>query len=567
MLRLRLEGVEGYHPGRSRGRDSERDRESSVDRSRDASRDRRTERFRIQWPNFNKDTTLKKFLKQTDEMFELTNFSDKEKILQIRSLVPQKLKDFMLTSSQLQPVLRTDYELFKEFFIQNYDGYNPSKDFVTYNCIKQLVSESVVEYSVRLKDAFFNAFPGYPDNIVDDTLSRKFIETLYYQNEIAYKLKDHNRDDYINFNKLVKAALIYETNFNEQKGHGTNFYANSISSADIYAEKEAHSLAYFRPQTQFRTLSMDEALDSIYQILGQTRPINPYHKSRLSSNPPARSFRRPVSSNFRGRFPVPRVVYPAPSRPPLTPTVGGARGRAPVRRPFRGRSFSRSAPSRGAVVPGLNPSNRPPLSSRGRFRPMRGRGRSFRRPFRARSNPTPVSNARPINISNRVNPTSTPRAASKAPKRARDLVDYSTSEGPATSRPRNLFSSCEPRTQNEGNWDGNHFEDSFEPVDYDFDDYDYYQPDETLYELQYLGENADEIFYTDGQNYLAYPRENYTTEEFEADDEGEEEEEEEIDVDSFYVQQTEHDEENLTDNYHQVGLESDKPSPTERTVA
>ena len=550
-------GMGGTRGSGARGRDNDRDRDSSGDRTDS----RRTERFRPVWPTYSADIPLKKFFTLVEEVFSFTNFSDREKIFQFRSLVSNKIRTFMENASQLDPALKADYPYFKAYFIENIDGINPSKKFVIYNTIKQAPNESVIEYSVRLKDVFFDAFPEYPPNIIDDTLSRKFIETLHH-NEIAMKLKDHNRDQYGNFTNLVKAALVYETNLLELKGLPTNFYASQPTPGGTVPDL-TESYAFLKPQ--LRSLSMDEAIDHICQILGQTRPINPNHKPRAPTSSPGRPFSRPFSS-FRGRSnpsrPFLRPGFPNSQRPPFSPSNSRGRGRFGTRRPGFNRPFNR--PSFRGQYPGLNPANKPPTTIRGAPIPSRPRGRGSRRPLRSRAayNPPNPSNARPIARANkRVSFPSNPLPIPPPNplKRPHESQEYTSSDAP-NKNPRTLYAHSDYHDYFEHDFQHGENTDSIDYTNYYFDDTEYYEPDETDYDLEFVGETENEYIFSDGAQYLVYPREDFDYEEVEADDE-DEGDEDITDPD----RQTDLSDTSLTNDFRLLNLDHSATSGTEKS--
>ena len=195
--------------------------------------------------------------------------------------------------------------------------------------------------------------------------------------------------------------------------------------------------------------------------------------------------------------------------------------------------------------------------------PFRPRGRGSRRPFRSRgaSNPANPSNARPIARANKRGslPSNQPPIPPPNPlKRPRESHEYSSSDAP-NKNPRTLYAHSDYYDYFEHASQQGENTDYGEYTNYYFDDSEYYEPDETDYDLEFVGETENEYIFSDGAQYLVYSRDDFDYEDLEADDE-DEGDEDITDLD----RQTDPSDTSLTNEFRLLNLDHSTASETEK---
>ena len=394
--------------------------------------------FKIKYPSFTlgKDGFLD-FLLEMEELFGLQTLTDQQKVLIIRQQITNDdLTKYIRASIRLDARLGTDYLHFRTKMLLDIDSRNPRQLQDDYRNLKQKESESLLEFGVRIKTAFHLANPNYPADRLDNQLSLKLVDSLYFP-EIADKLNDHCTHLFSDFDNLVRSGQNFEVNLKRRLGKkGTVFFENEVVS-DLTKETldpvpfpDPHDIPsgegmFYRDG--YRGFTLDEGIDKIAFVLNNLQPVDP----KKYFPPRGGSYNRPpYRGNFRGFQNRP---MPTPVRPPIGPR--GTGGPYPSRGPYRGSDHYgslRRGPSRGSYSRGA--SNR---GFRGRGGPTRGpshqgpsappgspRGAPKRGGNPSRGTPPDPKLARPIATATRKIPPVNP-----APDLKRGhLVDYSSTD-------------------------------------------------------------------------------------------------------------------------------------------
>ena len=455
-----------------------RDVTSRSDGGAISDRPDRSERFRLNWPDYNpaRHPTLKSFFDEMDDLFEMTDFNPTQKILQVKSRLSLDHSNFATAIIKLRPQLKTDYNMFKTEMVQKTDGVHPRKDLEAFVALKQKADVSVVAYATEVRTSFAQAYPLYPPDQVDRMLSNKFIETLHFR-DIAEKLSDHQFDLFDQFDQLVLHAQNYEINLLRKKKQGSFYNSGEISQGLTAPSNPPGPLVLQGPSgpsesfrfDNVRGLTLDEGIDRIISTLSQIRPFS--KSSPSPRNFPAvptrgRPYGRPSPNNTRG---APRGAW-RPQLPTPQGRVGVNSGFTP---PGRGSSRGRGRGRGTGWGRGRGPARGNP-GARGAPRGVSGpynRGRGAPgAPSNTNGPPAPPNpnNARPIATARRRGNLD-PAPAVDSRKR---LVDYTSSEGGHKIARQNYdgIDYTSPL------WEGYMSNEPYVPnPDYDFDAY--YDPD------------------------------------------------------------------------------------------
>ena len=431
--------------------------------------------IKIPWPRFKKGDNLDLFLRDVEEHFRLTNYTDTEKILQVLSLVDDVTSEYMTNCCRFDQDLKRDYLYFRDYFVKRLDGNSTRKFKEDLKKIKQNgeKKERVPGFSVRLRTAFLLAHPNFPRAHLDYELSDRLIDGLYFP-EVRRLVQNLHSNDMHDFDKICDAATLFENNHLEEMSRqdpASAFFSNNPTSAEKqpavdsnyaaepyppqasdpftyvpvpcyeYASLPHHALAHdghpsassfvfhpnrSAPQDQNSRynlppndlLTPDECVDSISRALSRLRPINPYERNRSASAIPPWS--KDGSDNARAR-----AVSAPPSRGRPQATQRATIYPPPQQPPPSNPQVAPRGRGRGPMSRGV-PRGMPRGLPRGAGRGM-GRGEQNPQPRAppVRGTPHPRGNFphRPVNLAPAVSRPPAPTSVAPSPESAQPLPE------------------------------------------------------------------------------------------------------------------------------------------------
>ena len=381
----------------------------------------RLEHFKIKWPSHNPEQeSFRDFLSILEELFLLTTFSDTEKILQIRSLVPLSTQKFIRACERVDDRLRTDFDYFAASMVAKLDGIDPRKHLEVFRTMRQKDTESVTEYAVRVRTQFHLAFPNFPADDIDQQLSNKLVESVSCP-DVAEKLLDFFQEQFDNYDRIVRRAQTFETNSKARGKRKALFHAQLPTSPDLPEPDSSPSSCPMPPSSAFfarNGITLDQGINDIIRTLQRIQPQYPrqYDQNR---NPPAG---RQVGRYQPGRSNNP----PSYQRPQAAPAAAAPKGRGYTPKRNYNKGPQSNSPSKPSANQGAG----------------RGRGRGAvpvtpSTPGPQRATPTNPTVARPI-----LHPTRRAQPAAETQKRLRpgfDHIDVSSSDARPNKAARQNF--------------------------------------------------------------------------------------------------------------------------------